>query len=181
MNPTTLDEIRDAVIEWCTSITGRTVVLANTGQQARLNVPYIEVFIDNYDSPVFQKSTISDDGSKETIAANTFLSITLDIFGENSLQDASKLQRSLWSQKRFLDLWLICGLSSVENTIDLTSLQTGTRRQRGQFKFLVYCVLSNDFDSDTIETIELDLGVNDRGNFDITFTDPDVLRSVKNG
>ena len=175
---TTFDEIRDAVLSWCNEITGRTVVLANTGEQAQLNVESVEVFISQITAPTFEESVISEDGLTETIESNTFLRVQLDVFGGNAMQAASKLARSLWSQRRYLDLWTIVGLSKINETLDLTALLTGTRRARAQFSFDVYCILADDFESDFIEEIETTLVIEDRGSATFILPLPDGCNDI---
>ncbi len=155
MTTTTLDELRDAVLAWVQNISGREIVLANSGEGAIPREPYVEVFIELFENPTSQASAISEDGLVETVTANVRATITLNIYGDNPMQAASRLARSLFSAGRYLDLWQVCGLGNVENATDLTALQTGALKPRAQMKFNVYSVFSDEFISSFFEHVKI--------------------------
>ena len=168
MNPTTLNEIRDVLLTWANAITGRQVLLANSadGEAPRPRNPYVEIFVEMFSNPATQVVTHSEDGLLETIKSNTLLTVTLDVYGDNPMQDASKLMRSLYSASRYLDLWVICGLGGINDATDLTALERGALKQRSQISFTLYCILFDNFASDFFTTVELEVDVLDRGTID---------------
>lgn len=167
MNPTTLENLRDVLLQWCLDITGRVLVLANSGQGPKPSAPYVEVFLSSYDTPTFQVATLATDGLTETVKSNTLMSVQLDLYGNNPMQDASKLMRSLYSSQRFLDLWQISGLSGVDTVSDLTALETGAMKQRANLIFRIYCLLTDTFASDFAETVPITVDIPDLNSTEI--------------
>ncbi len=167
MITTTLDELRDAILLWVQDISGREIVLANSGEGPRPRVPYVEVFIELFENPTSQVSTLSGDGLTETVTANIRATITLDVYGDNPMQVTSRLIRSLFSATRFLDLWQICGLGNVEDATDLTALQTGALKPRAQVRFHVYCAFSDDFVSSFFDVVNIEIDVVGKGTEDV--------------
>lgn len=169
MNPTTLNEIRDTLLTWANAITGREVLLANSGdgEAPRPRNPYVEVFVEMFSNPATQVVTNSEDGLVETIRSNTLLTITLDVYGDNPMQDTSKLMRSLYSASRYLDLWKICGLGGINEATDLTALERAALKQRAQISFTLYCILFDVFASDFFTTVEIEVDILDREITDI--------------
>lgn len=169
MNPTTLNEIRDALLLWANDITGREVLLANSGdgEAPRPRNPYVEIFIEMFSNPATQVVTHSEDGLLETIKSNTLLTVTLDVYGNNPMQDTSKLMRSLYSARRYQDLWTICGLGGINEATDLTALERAALKQRAQISFTLYCILFDVFVSDFFTTVEIEVDVLDREVIDV--------------
>lgn len=167
MIPTTLDNLRDVLLQWCFDITGRVLVLANSGQGPKPSEPYVEVFLSSYDTPTFQVAKLSGDGLTETVTSNTLMSVQLDLYGNNPMQDASKLMRSLFSSQRFLDLWQISGLSGVDTVSDLTAIETGAMKQRANLIFRVYCLLEDTFSSDFSETVPISVNIPEKNYTEI--------------
>lgn len=158
---TTITDLRDEFIAWVNSITSRPVVLANSGQGPKSRVSYGEIFISAYDAPTTQVITYSEDGETETVSSLDLLTIQINLYGDNPLRDASKLQHSLFSADRYLDLWQICGLSGITSIQDLTALETGAMKQRVLLEFRVYATLSDSVSADCIETVDIELDVPD--------------------
>ena len=144
---TTFEEMRTTLLQWCLDITGRELVLANSGEGPKPGGPYVEVYLTVQESPNHQTNTLSIDGLTQTITAICSVACQLDLYGGDAMQDASKLCRSLWEDKRWVDLWVILGLQNIEALRDLTALETGTRKQRSQVVINFTCCLFNIFDS----------------------------------
>lgn len=159
---TTFDEMRDAILQWTLDITGRDLVLANSGEGPKPGVPYVEVYLTVQTSPNYQTDTISQDGLTETITAISSIACQLDLYGGDAMQDASKLCRSLKSARRWLDLWNIVGLQNIEALRDLTALETGTRKQRAQVVVNFTCCLSDNFSSDYFDQVPITIQDSDR-------------------
>lgn len=156
MNPVTFDELRDALLSWVADISGLVALLANSGdgEAPRPRTPYVEVFIDSNEVPTSQYESIDQDtGIVETVSAQTYLSVTLNVYGGNAMQVASRLCRSLYSAQRYVDLWKVCGLGGVESVVDLTALERGALKQRAEIKLMLYCVLYDTFDSDYFDSV----------------------------
>ena len=147
MTTVTVDEFRDAIITWVEDVTGRVPVLANSGQGPQSREKYVVIFISTGVVPTQEDSFLSVDGLTETIVAPTKLDVQLDVYGGDTMQAASRLVRSLKSSDRWTDLWKICGLENVQDFRDLTSLETGVRRQRAQVVIRFNVNLSEDFSS----------------------------------
>ena len=154
---TTFKEMRTSILQWCLDVTGRELVLANSGEGPKPGSPYVEVYLTQLENPDYQTDTLSLDGLIETITSICTVSCQLDLYGGDAMQDASKLCRSLKSAKRWLDLWGIMGLQNIEALRDLTALETGTRKQRAQVVVNFVCCLSNDFDADYFDRIPINL------------------------
>ena len=162
MTPTTLDALRDALLLWCSDITGRDIVLANSGEGAKPRVPYCEVFITQYGNNFRPSNNLDALGTTESINATELFSVSINAYGDNPMQDVSKLAKSLYSAKRYLDLWQISGLGQIKTTQDLTALETGALKQRALLEFTIYAQVGNDFASDFVETVPIDVSVPDK-------------------
>lgn len=154
---TTFNELRDTILTWCQDVTAREIVLANAGEGPKPGTPYIELVMSSHDTPTSQTEYLSEDGEIETVYAMSAVTATLNFFGGNAMQDASRLLRSLKSSRRFLDLWKICGLGKAQNLRDLTFLETASRKQRAEVEVLFYCVLSDEFAGEYATSVPITL------------------------
>lgn len=158
---TTFNELRDTILTWCQDITTRDIVLANAGEGPKPGVPYIELMLNVHNTPTSQTESLSEDGDVETVYAMSSVTAQLNFFGGNAMQDASRLIRSLKSGRRFLDLWTICGLGSVQELRDLTFLETASRKQRAEVLILFYCIFSDDFVGEYADSVPITVLVDD--------------------
>lgn len=167
MTPTTLENLRNAILSWVFDITGRELALANAGQGAKERSPYCEVFISQYTNDYRGSNTLSSDGLTETISSTQPYTIALNLYGNNPMQDAGKLARSLYSAKRYLDLWKVCGLSQIDSVQDLTALETGAMKQRALLEFIVNANMADDFVSDFFDSIPIEIDIPEK-NYTVT-------------
>lgn len=142
---TTFDDLRDAILTWCADITGREIVLANAGEGPKPGAPYVELLLSSHTSPASQTAYLSEDGEIETVYAMSTVTATINLYGANAMQAASRLLRSLDSSHRYLDLWKICGLVRKEEARDLTFLEAASRKQRAEVILTFSCIFSDEF------------------------------------
>lgn len=155
---TSFSALRRTILDWASSIiTDYTVLLANTGEGPRPDGNYIIVFIREGESPGVQVNNLSDDGATENITAYTPFTCTLDIYGGNAMQVGNRLERSLKSAMRELDLWTVCGLSNITPKMDLTNTMAGSRKQRCLVTLKMNAILSDTFDASAIESMPIEI------------------------
>lgn len=154
---TTIENIRDAFISWANTITGRLAVLSNDGEMGRPRVPYFTIFVNNYDNPLSVKRFFNLETNKEEITSLNNLQIDINIFGNNPLQDSSKLVHSLYASNRYKDLWKVCGLLNAPSVTDLSFLETGAFKQRCLLVININASLYDEFDFDYFEDVALEI------------------------
>ena len=151
----TFNDVENKILDWIFNITGREIILAHDGQGFKQRNPYALVWLKTYNVPNFQKRTLSTDGLTETIKTWTQVKVDLSLYGGNALQDASLLSHSLYSAKRYQDLYKIMGLGSVSDLNDLTALETGAMKTRIDMTVTFNTELEDSFTSDYFESIDV--------------------------
>jgi len=161
--PTNFRELRGAIGDWSFLVTGgrRKSILANSPQRSQSKSPTVVFMLSASDRLSMPKRTLSEDGLTYTVSQPTKVRVQLNLYGgdkdDSAMQDASLLMNSLYDPSRYLDLWLISGLMDIEETQDLTVLETGVMKQRAQCTFNLIAELSNDTVSDSFNTVETDI------------------------
>ncbi len=159
---TSFSALRRQILNWAASVIPTyTVLLANTGEGARPDGNYIIVFLREGTSPGVQVNNLSEDGDTETIMAYTPFTCTLDIYGGNAMQVGNRLERSLKSAMRELDLWTVCGLSNINPKMDLTNTIAGSRKQRCLVTLKMNAILSDTFDASAVESMPIEIQASD--------------------
>lgn len=156
----TLDQIRDVFLTWGTNITGRVAFLASLSEDGKPATPYFTVYLAGMQPSTPQNVELSVDGLTETINSLDIMRLTINTIGGEAMQDASRLLRSLFSSQRFLDLWTICGYTSVTEATDLSFLETGTMRQRAQFTINIQARVGDTFVVSSFDALDLTITAN---------------------
>ena len=165
----TFNEIQDVILTWIKGITLREVVLDHDGQSPKPRGAYATVIITPYTVSGNQDSILSEDGLTETIKTQNLISVGINFYGANAIQDASKLSHSLYSAKRYEDLWQIIGFGECKEIEDLTALETGAQKVRARLVINFHAQLTDTFDSDYFDQVDVTVN-NEERNYSETYT-----------
>ncbi len=165
----TFNEIQDVILTWINGTTLREVVLDHDGQSPKPRGAYATVIISVYTVSGNQDSILSEDGLTETIKTQNLISVGINFYGGNAIQDASKLSHSLYSAKRYEDLWQIIGFGECKEVEDLTALETGAQKVRARLVINFHAQLTDAFDSDYFDQVDVTVK-NEERNYSETYT-----------
>ena len=158
----TFNEIQDVILTWINDTTLREVVLDHNGQSPKPRGAYTTVIIKPCTVSGNQDSILSEDGLTETIKTQNLISVEINFYGANAIQDASKLSHSLYSTKRYEDLWKFIGYGECKEIEDLTALETGAQKVRARILINFHAQLTDTFDSDYFDRIDITVNNKER-------------------
>jgi len=154
--PTTIDAIRTAVLQWVRDVTGRSIVLRYDSELHKPTNPYVEVFIDQTPSGGGRtlRLEIVDDEPVEVVSTLSLISVTLNVFGGDAMDAAYRIRNSVYATDRYLDIYQILGLAAIESLRDLTALETGHFKQRAELIITFYARVDDTFKSGYYDTVD---------------------------
>lgn len=146
----TIAQVEDAVAALLSAL-GRTVVQGRIGEAGAPSSPYAMWSLESLELSDFPVITI--DGLTQTIiSTNTPLEFLINLVGGPAMVDATKFGLSLRQTQRTADLYKLCGLSGLTPFLNLAALETGTYRQRIEFRLTLFAAVDLVVTPEWIET-----------------------------
>lgn len=171
---TSHDELYSTIASVITELTDR-VVWNKTKIQARPTAPFALVFLvqgAGYESPTV--STVGEiglDGTtmKQTVWGACRIDVLVEFYksssGNSALDAANRLRNGLYLEKRFDDIWEICGLVGAVRIIDVSALFRADVEPRANVNFSIIANISDplpmtgdeimDIETESIEITEV--------------------------
>lgn len=160
MTPTTLEALQATVVAWCGAVTGRETIVEDEGGPPPA-APYLSLSIRSC-TPL-QRDRIEVDRQDETISTLHRVVFRLALSGGQAMSDAARLRASLWSARRWRDLWTMAGLGAVTAIHNLSALETGRIRARAEFQLTLHAVIASASSPEYFTTQRIDLYETDQG------------------
>lgn len=161
MTPTTLEALQTQLVAWAAGISGRDVVVDDEGGPPPA-ASFVALSLRRCTPIEHDRVVVSREA--ENVRTLYQLRWRVTLFGGAALADASRLRASLWSARRWWDLWALAGLGAVSSLQNLSALETGRLRARAEFQLTLHAVLEwhsppQYFTHQRIDLFETDLGL----------------------
>jgi len=158
---TTLIELHNTLYDWLYSVIPNRTAIASNNNAEVPNHPYLTFGIKRIEVAGNPVSHI-DDNDVETIEQRHTMTVGIECVGDGTLghsceSDIRYIASTLHSQKRYLDLWRVCGFGQIQiQPQNITSSMLGTNRARWNFDFIIHAIINSSIDNaDYIENAHL--------------------------
>ena len=170
----TVTEIETACATYLRAMfpTERVLVQGNIGEGPAPSGPSLIWRLDTLEPPDFTVTEISE--TEQLIEAHGVpmefvVTVLGDRVGQSARDDAMRLVLGLRQTQRTADLLAVCGFMGVGEVRNLSALETGTMRQRAEFRLMLSASLHLAATPETINVVDLELHEPTR-EFDLTIT-----------